>query len=110
VVEVSVGEIDVAQSHIVAFNPIDQGIAGDSPGVGDLRTLRDAIRRSLVERDHDPDRDDGARPAAVESVVRVRFEADGTVRFVPGPVGIPALGQRVLRGSTTPNSLEPGAA
>ncbi|WP_051745905.1 CGNR zinc finger domain-containing protein [Streptomyces yerevanensis] len=72
------------------------GIAGDSPGVSDLRTLRDAIRRSLVERDHDPDRDDDAGPAVVESVVRVRFEADGTVRFVPGSVGIPALGQRVL--------------
>ncbi|WP_405512473.1 CGNR zinc finger domain-containing protein [Streptomyces canus] len=72
------------------------GIAGDSPGVGDLRALRDAIRRSLVERDHDPDHDEGTRPAAVESAVRVRFEADGTVRFVPGSVGIPALGQRVL--------------
>src|SRR5687768_86242 len=34
------------------------GIAGDSPGVSDLRTLRSAIRRSLVERDHGPDRDD----------------------------------------------------
>ncbi|KUN89265.1 hypothetical protein AQJ64_00875 [Streptomyces griseoruber] len=72
------------------------GITGDSPGVSDLRTLRDAIRRSLVERDHGPDRDAGARPAAVESVARVRLEADGTVRFVPGSVGIPALGQRVL--------------
>jgi predicted RNA-binding Zn ribbon-like protein len=72
------------------------GIAGDSPGVSDLRTLRDAIRRSLVERDHGPDHDDDARPAAVESVARVRLEADGTVRIVPGSVGIPALGQRVL--------------
>jgi predicted RNA-binding Zn ribbon-like protein len=72
------------------------GIAGDSPGVGDLRTLRAAIRRSLAERDHDPDRDDGDRPAAVESVARVRLDADGTVRLAPGSVGIPALGQRVL--------------
>ncbi|MFJ8777808.1 CGNR zinc finger domain-containing protein [Streptomyces sp. NPDC102476] len=72
------------------------GVAGDSPGVGDLRTLRDAIRRSLVERDHGPDRDDGDRQAAVESVARLRLEADGSVRLVPGSVGIPALGQQVL--------------
>ena len=73
------------------------GIAGDSPGLSDLRTLRDAIRRSLVERDHGPDRDDdGAGPAVVESVAHVRLEADGAVRLVPGSVGIAALGQRVL--------------
>ncbi|WP_079141222.1 CGNR zinc finger domain-containing protein [Streptomyces sp. LUP47B] len=72
------------------------GIAGDSPGLSDLRTLRDAIRRSLAERDHGPNHDDDARPAAVESAAHVRLESDGTVRVVPGSVGIPALGQRVL--------------
>src|SRR3954447_2431522 len=72
------------------------GIASDSPGVSDLRTLRDAIRRSLVERDHDRDRSDGPSPATVESVARVRLDPDGTVRFGPDQVGIPALGQRVL--------------
>ncbi|MFJ7217466.1 CGNR zinc finger domain-containing protein [Amycolatopsis sp. NPDC098790] len=80
---------DTAARWLAAY-----GIPGDSPGVGDLRTLRDALRRSLIERDHDPAGD--TTPAAVETTVRVRLDADGAVHIGPGSTGIPALGERVL--------------
>ncbi|KAA0921351.1 CGNR zinc finger domain-containing protein [Streptomyces apricus] len=76
------------------------GIAGDSPGVSDLRALRDALRRALIARDHDPVEGEGegagASASAVEAAARIRLDTDGTVRITPDSVGIAALGHRVL--------------
>ncbi|MDR7275213.1 CGNR zinc finger domain-containing protein [Catenuloplanes atrovinosus] len=69
------------------------GIGGDSPGVSALQRLRDTVRQALIARDHDS----GAAPARpVEAAPRMRLDADGTVRFVPGAAAIPALVERVL--------------
>jgi predicted RNA-binding Zn ribbon-like protein len=72
------------------------GVRSSSPGVSSLRELRDAIRRSLIARDHGPDAGEAASPAIVEAATRLRLDADGVVRFVPSPAGIPALIERVL--------------
>ncbi|MFD7815769.1 CGNR zinc finger domain-containing protein [Streptomyces sp. NPDC059785] len=73
------------------------GVEGDHPGMSDLRVLRDAVRRSLAERDHGPHHDDGgAGSPTFETRAVVRLEADGSVRFLPGTPSIPALIQRVL--------------
>ncbi|MFJ6393363.1 CGNR zinc finger domain-containing protein [Streptomyces sp. NPDC091972] len=72
------------------------GISATSPGVNSLRELRDAIRRSLIARDHGPDAVSGQAPVVIEASARLRLDADGIVRFAPGPAGIPALIEHVL--------------
>ncbi|OQR63526.1 hypothetical protein B6E66_13730 [Streptomyces maremycinicus] len=72
------------------------GISGSSPGVSSLRELRDAIRQSLIARDHGPDAEGRPKPAIVEAAARLRLDADGIVRFAPAPAGIPALIEHIL--------------
>jgi predicted RNA-binding Zn ribbon-like protein len=74
------------------------GIGGGSAGEGlsRLRELRDAVRQALIARDHAPDTVGASLTAGIEAVARLRLDADGTVRYVPGPPGIAALVERVL--------------
>jgi hypothetical protein len=72
------------------------GIPGDSPGVGALRSLRDAVRLSLIDRDRDPSQGEDTAPPRVETTALLRLDPDGAVRLVPDSVGTRAFGQRVL--------------
>ncbi|WP_306215389.1 CGNR zinc finger domain-containing protein [Actinoplanes sp. RD1] len=71
------------------------GIAGDSPGVSALRTLRDTLRRSLLERDHGVG-DTGPAAQDVPAAAPLLLAPDGTVRLDDRPDGIAALAGRVL--------------
>jgi len=54
------------------------GITVDSPGVQDLRQLRDAICQALIARDHGVV-SGAARPGEIEVPATVKLATDGTV-------------------------------
>ncbi|WP_305783193.1 CGNR zinc finger domain-containing protein [Symbioplanes lichenis] len=65
------------------------GIAGDSPGVSDLRTLRDALREALLAGD------DHAGTPRVTASARLVLDAGGAVT-TEAPDSLAALAGRVL--------------
>jgi predicted RNA-binding Zn ribbon-like protein len=71
------------------------GVAGDSPGVRDVRQLRDAIRQALIARDHGA-AGGAARPVAIEVPATVQLAADGTVSIAPSSGGAAGLRGRAL--------------
>jgi predicted RNA-binding Zn ribbon-like protein len=72
------------------------GVPADSPGLRDLQALRDALRQSLVRRDHEVPADAQANEATIEVPVRARLGSDGTVTLTPGSDSASGLPERVL--------------
>jgi predicted RNA-binding Zn ribbon-like protein len=72
------------------------GVPADRPGLRDLQALRDALRQSLVRRDHEGQADADANEAAIEVPVRARLDRDGTVALTPGSDSAAGLRERVL--------------
>jgi predicted RNA-binding Zn ribbon-like protein len=72
------------------------GVPAGSPGLRDLQALRDALRQSLVRRDHGGQADVHASEATIEVPVRARLCSDGTVALTPGSDSAAGLRERVL--------------
>ncbi|MEU3183162.1 CGNR zinc finger domain-containing protein [Streptomyces sp. NPDC006923] len=71
------------------------GTPADRPGLRDLQTLRDALRRALIQRDHDTT--EGSEPdAGIAVPVRAILAGDGTVSLAPEREGGADLRARVL--------------
>jgi predicted RNA-binding Zn ribbon-like protein len=71
------------------------GVADDSPGVRDLQQLRDAIRQSLIARDHGVG-DDAVPLTAIKAPATVQLATDGTVSVAPSSGGAAGLRGRAL--------------
>jgi predicted RNA-binding Zn ribbon-like protein len=72
------------------------GVPASSPGLRDLQALRDALRRSLIRRDHGAPADGDANEVTIEVPVRARLGHDGTVDLTSGSDSAAGLRERVL--------------